>query len=234
MKTTVGIDDLAKVALKLKVLNEKWAFTGGAIIGLLLDHPSLMDARPTKDVDVIVEVRTRIQYVELEERLRKLGFKHDMSEGAPRCRWLFDDIRIDIMPVSDKTGELSDRWFGPALQTATKIHTDKAEIWSVTAPCLIATKLETFKDRGGGDFMSSHDIEDLITVVDGRTALVDEIDASPIAVRHFVATTIAELLKNARFRDSLPGHLPPDKASQQRLPLVLRRLRAIAALTYRH
>jgi hypothetical protein len=234
MKSIVNIDDLVKVALGLDALTEKWVFTGGAIIGLLLDYPSLMNARPTKDVDVIVEVRTRIQYAELEEQLRGLGFKHDMSDGAPRCRWLFDDIRVDIMPVSDQTGELSDRWFDFALQTATKVRAGKAEIWIVTAPCLLATKLETFKDRGKGDFIASHDIEDIITVVDGRDALVEEIDGSPTAMRRFIADTIAELLKDARFLDSLSGHLPPDEASQQRLPLILQRLQVIAALTSGH
>lgn len=234
MKSTVSIDDLSKVALRLEALRERCVFTGGAIIGLLLDHPGLMSARPTRDLDVIVEVRTRVQYVELEDRLRKLGFKHDMSEGAPRCRWLFDDIRVDLMPVSSQTGELSDRWFEFALRTATKMRVDKAEVWIVTAPCLIATKLESFKDRGGGDFTASHDVEDIITVVDGRHALVDEVDASPTAIRCFIADTIAELLKNTRFLDSLPGHLPPDAASQQRLPIVLRRIRAIAALAHMH
>ena len=233
MQPIVSIDDLATVARRLEPLREKCVFTGGAIIGLLLDHPGLVSVRPTKDVDVIAEVRTRIQYADLEERLRRLEFKHDMSEGAPKCRWLVDDIRVDIMPVTDQTGELSDKWFELAVRTATKARAGKTEIWVVTAPCLVATKLETFKDRGKGDFMASHDIEDLFAVIDGREALIEEIAASPADIRHFIADTIAEFLENARFRDSLPGHLPPDDASQQRLPIVLRRLQAIAALASR-
>ncbi len=234
MKSVINIDDLETVALRLDMLREKCVFTGGAIIGLLLDHPGLVSGRPTKDVDVIVEVRTRIQYDDLEERLRRLGFKHDMSEGAPKCRWLVDGIRVDIMPVTDQTGGLSDKWFELAVRTAKKSRAGKTEIWIVTAPCLIATKLEAFKDRGNGDFMGSHDMEDILTVIDGREALVEEITASPADIRQFIADTIAELLTDSDFRDSLPGHLPPDDASQQRLPIVLRRLQAIAVLSNRH
>ncbi|MDD5556549.1 MAG: hypothetical protein PHN82_04770 [bacterium] len=230
MKSAIRIDDIATVALRLEPLREKCVFTGGAIIGLLMDDPALVSIRPTKDVDVIVEVRTRIHYADLEGRLRGLGFKHAMSEGAPKCRWIIDNIRVDIMPVTDQTGELSDTWFELALRTATKARAGKAEIWMVTAPCLVATKLETFIDRGKGDFMASHDIEDLLAVIDGREALVEEIAASSADLRHFIADKIAELLGNMRFLDSLPGHLPPDDASQRRLPIVHERLRAIAAL----
>jgi hypothetical protein len=31
----------------------------------------------------------------------------------------------------------------------------------------VATKLEAFLKRGGGDYIASHDLEDIVTVVDG-------------------------------------------------------------------
>jgi len=234
MKTMISIEDLTTVALRLEPLQEKCVFTGGSIIGLLLDHPDLVAVRPTYDVDTIIEVRTRIEYANLEERLRKLDFKHDMSEDAPKCRWLVDDIRVDIMPVTEQAGELSDKWFEHSFQTANKIRAGKAELWIVTAPSLIATKLNAFNDRGKDDFMGSHDMEDIITVIDGRETLVDEIATSSPDIRQFIAATIAELLADERFRDSLPGHLPPDDASQQRLPILIRRLQAIAELADQH
>ena len=38
----------------------------------------------------------------------------------------------------------------------------------VTAPYFMATKIEAFYGRGGDDFLGSHDMEDIITVIDGR------------------------------------------------------------------
>jgi hypothetical protein len=32
----------------------------------------------------------------------------------------------------------------------------------------LATKMEALKGRGGGDYVASHDMEDIITVLDGR------------------------------------------------------------------
>jgi len=34
--------------------------------------------------------------------------------------------------------------------------------------------MEAFADRGHGDFLASHDLEDITTIVDGRSELADE------------------------------------------------------------
>jgi hypothetical protein len=76
------------VATRLQPLRVPFAFVGGAVMCLLVDHPELTDFRSTKDVDVVVAVGTYTQFAALEERLRKADFKHDPSAGAPICRWL--------------------------------------------------------------------------------------------------------------------------------------------------
>lgn len=43
------------VADRLEEAGLDYAFVGGSIVNLLLDHPALSPARPTDDVDVIVE-----------------------------------------------------------------------------------------------------------------------------------------------------------------------------------
>ena len=61
------------------------------------------------------------------------------------------------------------------METAVTHRLSKAlEIRVVTAPYFLATKLEAFKGRGRGDFFGSHDLEDLVYVVDGRSAIVEE------------------------------------------------------------
>jgi hypothetical protein len=100
----------------------------------------------------------------------------------------------------------------------------------VRAPLFLATKVEAFGSRGGGDFAASQDIEDVVAVVDGRPALTTETGASPPELRRFLVETVAGWLANARFLEALPGHLPGDWASQLRVPIVLGRLREIADL----
>ena len=69
----------------------------------------------------------------------------------------------------------------------------------------------------------------MIAVVDGRPSLLPEIRAAPDEVREFLATRVRNLLADAAFMEALPGHLRPDVASQDRLPQVIAKLRAMSA-----
>jgi hypothetical protein len=51
-----------------------------------------------------------------------------------------------------------------------------------------ASKLEAFRDRGKNDYWGSHDLEDVIAVVDGRAELVREIRAAQNDVRWLPST----------------------------------------------
>jgi hypothetical protein len=78
----------------------------------------------------------------------------------------------------------------------------------VTAPYFLATKLEAFDGRGGGNYMLSHDIEDIVAVLDGRPELVEEVRQAEDPLRRYLADRFTVLLQESRFLDALPGHLP--------------------------
>ncbi|HMP73541.1 MAG TPA: hypothetical protein PKE55_09800 [Kiritimatiellia bacterium] len=226
---SVDLDSVAEIAKQLDQLGIPYAFTGGIVIGLLLDNPKIIHIRPTDDVDAITAVFSHLEYTKIEEALRNLDFKHDTSDGAPACRFLYHGTKVDVMPAKDPTGRFSDRWFEYAVKSSGYSTLNSLTIRTVSASCFIATKLTAFDDRGNGDY-ASHDIEDIITVIDGRRAIVDEINAEEPSVREFISNRIGELLKDERFIDLLPGHLGGDETSQQRLPKLLDRLRVIARL----
>jgi len=94
----------------------------------------------------------------------------------------------------------------------------------------LATKLEAFHGRGRKDYLASHDLEDLITVIDGRRELLDEIERADAEVKRFIAGELKGLLENTDFLAALPGQLPGDAASQARLPELIQRIRLIAQL----
>jgi hypothetical protein len=58
------------VAVRLQPLEIPFVFVGGVVITFLVDHPDLTDFRPTKDVDVVVEIMGYGSYARLEERHR--------------------------------------------------------------------------------------------------------------------------------------------------------------------
>jgi hypothetical protein len=199
---------------------------------LFVTDPATPEVRATQDVDVIVEVASRLDYYQLEEELRQRGFKQDMTENAPVCRWLVERIKVDVMPTQEEILGFSNRWYLPAIKEAVPVLL-KADltIRLVTPPYFLATKIEAFKGRGHDDYMASHDIEDLITVLDGRPEIVSEIRAAADDLKGFLSQTFRELLTDDAFLDALPGHLSSDGASQARLPLLIKRLRGIAEMS---
>jgi hypothetical protein len=66
----VSIEMLEAAAAALGDLLGEVVFVGGATIGLWITDPAAPPPRPTKDVDVIVEVASRGAFHEFEQRLR--------------------------------------------------------------------------------------------------------------------------------------------------------------------
>jgi hypothetical protein len=48
------LESMRIVARRFEPLKLSFAFVGGAVVCVLVDHPELTEFRPTKDVDVIV------------------------------------------------------------------------------------------------------------------------------------------------------------------------------------
>jgi hypothetical protein len=74
-------------------------FIGGACTQFYVQDPSLHDFRPTNDIDCIVKVHSYKEFDVYSEELRKLGFEHDISEGAPIVRWIYKGILLTVLSL---------------------------------------------------------------------------------------------------------------------------------------
>lgn len=212
-------------------LREEMVFVGGAAAGLLITDPAMPAIRPTEDVDLIFQAVALIEYHRFEERLRARGFAQDHTRGAPICRWRVGAVSVDAMPTIEDILGFSNRWYPIAIETATDVNMPSGrKILLITAPAFVATKLEAFDGRGNRDFLFSHDLGDLLAVVDGRDTLVNECGQAPHELRVYLREKLAALLATPAFVEALAGHLPGDAASQERLPEMTARLRLIASL----
>jgi hypothetical protein len=220
---------IALVARRLKSFRDEIAFLGGASVFLLLTDTAAPETRATVDVDAILPAANIVEYLAALERLHRLGFKEDSSEGAPSCRWLIEGIKVDLMPTDEKLLGFGNRWYPAALAHAEEAQVEDVTIRLVTAPYFLATKIEAFKGRGRNDFLGSRDIEDVIAVVDGRPELAGEIARANAELRRFIANELRKFLRNPRFVDAIAGHLPSDQASQERAPVILARLERMAS-----
>jgi hypothetical protein len=221
--------ELWTVAQSLGDLLDQVVFVGGMIRELVISDPAAGPARPTQDVDCIVNLPSRAEYQRFTEQLRSRGFSECMDDGAPICRWLVQSQRVDMMPVDPAILGFSNVWYPSGLEHSIKVQGPDAAIRIVDAVHFCATKIEAFLERGEGDFYH-HDMEDFIAVVDGRPELVAELEQAPDDVRDFIAGTVADWLNDQRFIDALPGNLAGDAASQARLPILLGRLRELTSL----
>jgi hypothetical protein len=223
---------LEAAVARLKPLLDEIVFVGGCATGLLITDPAAAAVRTTYDVDVIVEIVSYAEYAIFSERLRKLDFTEDVSEDAPLCRWQFQEMKLDVMPLDEEILGFSNRWYEGALKKSQPVALPSGvTIRAITSPYFLGTKIEAFLGRGKNDFMASHDLEDVIAVIDGRNSIVEEVQQADIELREFIGATMIHFLNEPRFTDALPGYLLPDPASQRRVPIVVERVRDLTSIS---
>jgi hypothetical protein len=197
-------DHLIATARALGDLVDEIVFLGGSIVGLLITDPGSAPVRPTKDVDGIVDPPSRLRYQQLTNRLETKGFRPDPD--GPICRYIKDDLMVDMMLVNSEILSFSNRWYATAMQHHHTIVLEAgASIRVIDAPVFIGTKLEAFHIRGATDPMMSHDLEDILMIVDGRSELIAEIANTVPELREYLTEQFAALQSSAFFDDVLSG-----------------------------
>ncbi|HRG26654.1 MAG TPA: nucleotidyl transferase AbiEii/AbiGii toxin family protein [Chitinophagales bacterium] len=194
------------VATALDTLKEKVVFVGGATISLYPDQP-VFEVRPTDDVDVIIEILNYSDRSELEEKLRSIGFAHDIESGVI-CRYRIQGIVVDIMPTNDSSIGFTNIWYPEGYKNAVNYKIDERCIVKIlSAPYFIATKLEAYKNRGKDDGRTSKDFEDIIYVLENREVIWDEINNSTENLKNYLLTEFRNLLKNPNLFEWIDCHV---------------------------
>jgi predicted nucleotidyltransferase len=226
--------NIAKVELIAEAIGEladNLVFVGGCAAGLLITDPAAPPVRVTYDVDLLVQVATLTEYHATEKQLSARGFKRDLAADAPICRWVFNALEVDLMPTDAKILGFTNRWYPLAIETATRLNLPSGKrIKLISATAFIATKFEAFNDRGKRDLLGSHDLEDILNVIEGRPTLVTEIAAESAALRQYLAEAFAALIRLPNFDDYLPGLLAQDALLDERVAIVRSRVSAIARM----
>lgn len=223
-----NLELLRAMALALGPLRERLAFVGGCATGLLLTNPAAAEVRPTEDVDAIIEVASLAGYHALQPLLAERGFKQTMADNSPPFRWFWNRMQLDLVPLDEHVLGFANRWYRPGFAAA--VTTEIAPgllLRHLDAPHFLATKFEAFNDRGGLDVYLSHDLEDIITVIDGRDELVDELRQAKAPLRRHVVEQTKALLAHSEMANALPGIV----AQPIRAGIVLQRLQHIASLS---
>jgi predicted nucleotidyltransferase len=224
-----NVPKMELVAQALGDLREQLVFVGGCAVDMLLTDVAAAPSRVTYDVDLVAQVAALSGYHKLEEEFARRGFKRDTSEDAPICRWRLANLEVDLMPTDTSILGFANRWYPLVMQTARLVELPNAmKIRLIAAPVFIATKFEAFGDRGRGDLLGSHDLEDIVNVLDGRPELLDEIAISSGELQHYLSDQCATLLAMPGFFDAMQGMVFPDESLAERVRMLAERFQRIA------
>lgn len=223
-----SLEMLAHIAAGLGPLKDKVVFVGGSTVPLYITDPGAGTARPTEDVDCVIEAVTRRQYYAFEAELEGLGFRHSMEPGAPVCRWKYQGLSADIMPAAGEVLGFRNRWYADGCASSKTANLPGGERVRIFAlPYFLASKIEAFLDRGRGDFLTSPDMEDIISVLDGCAAAAEELAGAPEKVKAYLAGKFREFLGDERFLESLEGNLRSAAGTAGRVERIRRLLSSL-------
>ncbi len=201
------IEMIKVVAVALGELNERAVFVGGATVPFYLPEAYLSQARPTEDIDVVMEVIGRNAGTINDEVLREKGFQHDISDGAPICRWVYLGFKVDVMSTDSSAVGFTNHWYKEGAETAIEIISKPVPVKIFSLPYFLASKIVAFRDRGQNDYMSSRDMEDIISLLEvADEALLENILPQVSQdLRAFLKKEFQMLLSTSDFLDSIPG-----------------------------
>jgi hypothetical protein len=165
---------LETTAALLGPLLDEVVFVGGATVHLWITEPGAPPTRATEDVDVVEPVI---------------------------CRWRSADpqLILDVMPTDPDILGFSNPWYEEAISRAVTVTLESgAEIRAAALAALVATKLCVWKGRGG-DLLRSLDIHDVLTLIDGRPELIEEVASAAPDLRTYIRSEVDELRGESYF-----------------------------------
>lgn len=200
---------LQTVANGLGDLRDEMVFVGGVVAELYADNPAASEIRPTLDVDCVIEIGSRLAFAKLEENLRALGFSNDISKDAPICRWIYNDIKVDVMPTDSTVLGFSNRWYEEGIENKiAKILPDETEVFVFPPEYYLGAKFEAHNGRGGNDLRQSHDFEDIIYILDNCPDIFENINNSNQSVKDYLKNECISLYKNDGLTEGIESALP--------------------------
>jgi len=220
----VNIEVIKTIAIALGELNEQLAFVGGAVISLYADDPASEEPRPTKDIDIVLEILSYTELVKIQDNLNRKGFNPD-QDSKVICRFKYDEILVDVMSTQEIEWAPANLWFKDGFKHIQKYELEKGIIINILPLAyFLASKFEAFKDRGK-DPRTSHDFEDIIYLLDNRINLVDDIIKSPEKVRTYLQNEF-KLLIQPNMEETILCHLDP-LIQAQRYQMLMGKLNAV-------
>ncbi|NQX98954.1 MAG: nucleotidyl transferase AbiEii/AbiGii toxin family protein [Flavobacteriales bacterium] len=224
---TINLKVVEKVALALGDLNENVIFVGGAVVSLYVTDEGAEQPRPTKDIDISVQISSYSEMDQLREELARKKI-YPATTATVMYRYTFEDILIDFIPYEETPLGPTNSWLKPGFKKAYPVKIGETEIKILPVSLFLATKWEAYNSRGSDPRMS-HDFEDIIYVIDNNIGLIDDVTKADKNVQRFLKLMSNEILSHSSRNEIIECHINPFTAEERRA-FVIEKLELIAAL----
>lgn len=223
--SNIELEILRMTVRELSPIINEFVFIGGATISLHIDEPQHIVVRETLDVDCVVEVAHREEYEQISKKLRNIGFSEDMSSPVI-CRFRKRKMILDVMPTNEKILGFSNKWYAEGYKKSVTKNVDGIVIKVFDVPYMVATKIEAFKGRGKNQYSTSHDIEDIVTIIDGCSQVSSKIQSAGNEIKAFLKKELQLMMSNNQFLSSIDAHISDRTNLSARKQIILNRIKS--------
>ncbi len=211
LKNTLINRELTKrIATALGDLNNRVVYVGGAVVSLYIDDPSADDVRPTKDIDISMQIRTLGELEKIRVELSQKGF-YQSHEDDVVCRFRFEDIKVDVMatkPIGWAPGNI---WFEKGFAHIFTKDIDGIIINLLPLPYYLATKFSAFYGRGIKEPRASHDFEDIVYILNHTSDIKEQILRAENPIKDYLKKAFLQILADKVLQEAIIVNLYYDE-----------------------
>jgi len=223
---SINTEAIVTIANALGEINNRVVYVGGAVVSLYINDPAAEDVRPTKDIDIAVHILTERDLELLRKELTAKGFTQT-ADDAVICRFRYKNILVDVMSTHAVGWASANPWFAPGFHKAEHVYAGRTRVSILPLPYFLATKFSAYHERGGNDPRTSHDVEDIIYILDNRTDIVEQIQQSPSDVQEFLKEEFTLMTQSDIFREAIRAHLAHETQTERFL-MITEKLKRIS------
>jgi predicted nucleotidyltransferase len=223
----INLKIIEKVASALGGLNDGMLYVGGAVVSLYATDEGAEQPRPTRDIDISVQIGTYSQMDQLRVKLAAKNI-YPASTETVMYRYSYEDILIDFIPYEQTPLGPTNSWLKPGFKKAHPIEIGDNEINILPVSLFLATKWEAFKNRGSDPRMS-HDFEDIIYVINNNLYLINDVIRANENVQEFLKEMGEEILSHSSRNEIIECHMDPFTMEERR-EIVISKLKKILLL----
>ena len=218
-----GVEILRQILGELEGIPDPMVFTGGLVLPLYFERSPALRLRPTIDADAVVGCASYARWADLQARLMQRGFVPVSDQEAPICRMRTPQGHLlDVIPTEASVLGFGNRWFRQGFDEAVSASLGEGKAIRIfPAPLFVAAKTEAFRDRGKLDPWLSHDLEDVLTLIECRPSFLEEVRREDGELLDYLAAFATELLALERIDELIESHL---RASAEPIRTVLERI----------